>query len=87
MLACDDFTNYHAESLNGRYDCVDLIVLNGFFPLVSSKVPVFVTGGVICMVPMPLWTRVIYSCIPDHAFRMAGFPEDALSLLRMMRPT
>jgi hypothetical protein len=33
MYDCDDFTNYHMDLLDGRYDCVDRIVLNGFFPL------------------------------------------------------
>jgi hypothetical protein len=33
MFACDDFTQYYMELLDGRYDCVDRIVLNGFFPL------------------------------------------------------
>lgn len=29
----DDFSSYHAELLDGRYDCVDRIVLNAYFPL------------------------------------------------------
>lgn len=29
----DDFTSYNEEFLAGRYDCVDRIVLNGYFPL------------------------------------------------------
>jgi len=29
----DDFTEYHQGLLEGRYDCVDRIVLNGYFPL------------------------------------------------------
>ena len=29
----DDFTLYHKELLDGHYDCVDRIVLNGYFPL------------------------------------------------------
>ena len=28
----DDFTSYNQELLAGRYDCVDRIVLNGYFP-------------------------------------------------------
>ena len=28
-----DFSQYHAELLDGIYDCVDRIVLNAFFPL------------------------------------------------------
>jgi hypothetical protein len=33
MFNSDDFTSYHQELLDGRYDCVDRIVLNGYFPL------------------------------------------------------
>lgn len=33
MVQNDDFTEYHEELLEGRYDCPDRIVLNGYFPL------------------------------------------------------
>jgi len=33
MVVEDDFTEYHKEFLEGHYDCVDRIVLNGYFPL------------------------------------------------------
>ena len=33
MQIQDDFTTYNQEFLAGRYDCVDRIVLNGYFPL------------------------------------------------------
>ena len=33
MQIQDDFTAYNEEFLTGRYDCVDRIVLNGYFPL------------------------------------------------------
>src|SRR5712691_4069387 len=33
MTPSDDFTDYLDELLSGRYDCVDRIVLNGYFPL------------------------------------------------------
>lgn len=33
MEQIDDFSAYHNELLDGRYDCVDRIVLNGYFPL------------------------------------------------------
>ena len=29
----DEFSDYHADLLDGRYDCVDRIVLNGYFAL------------------------------------------------------
>src|SRR5210317_1661425 len=29
----DDFTLYHKKLLDGHYDCIDRIVLNGYFPL------------------------------------------------------
>jgi len=29
----DDFTAYHEELLDGTYDCVDRIILNGYFPM------------------------------------------------------
>src|SRR5438128_6824041 len=33
MIACDEFSQYYAELLQGTYDCVDRIVLNAFYPL------------------------------------------------------
>jgi hypothetical protein len=33
MNTLDDFTRYHAELLEGSYDCVDRIILNAYFPL------------------------------------------------------
>lgn len=33
MTTKDDFTEYYEELLEGFYDCVDRIVLNGYFPL------------------------------------------------------
>jgi DNA-binding transcriptional ArsR family regulator len=33
MEQVDDFSAYYDELLEGRYDCVDRIVLNGYFPL------------------------------------------------------
>jgi len=33
MQEPDDFSSYHDDLLDGRYDCVDRIVLNGYFPL------------------------------------------------------
>jgi len=33
MRTPDDFSTYHADLLDGLYDCVDRIVLNGYFPL------------------------------------------------------
>ena len=33
MEQLDDFSAYHEALLDGHYDCVDRIVLNGYFPL------------------------------------------------------
>jgi hypothetical protein len=33
MSQPDDFSAYVAELLDGRYDCVDRLVLNGYFPM------------------------------------------------------
>jgi len=33
MNIADDFSNYYQSLLDGKYDCVDRIVLNGYFPL------------------------------------------------------
>jgi len=32
MKEDDDFSLYYRQLLEGRYDCVDRIVLNGYFP-------------------------------------------------------
>ena len=44
MEHIDDFSAYHDELLDGRYDCVDRIVLNGYFPS-ASKVVLSALGG------------------------------------------
>ena len=36
MADRDDFSSYYAELLDGIYDCVDRIVLNGYYPLGMS---------------------------------------------------
>jgi hypothetical protein len=33
MNEADDFSTYHEDLLDGQYDCVDRIVLNGYFAL------------------------------------------------------
>jgi hypothetical protein len=33
MKQSDDFSEYYQDLLEGRYDCPDRIVLNGYFPL------------------------------------------------------
>jgi hypothetical protein len=33
MTPSDAFSTYNAELLDGRYDCVDRLVLNAYFPL------------------------------------------------------
>src|ERR1700746_2148334 len=64
MNTPDDFSQYHAELLNGIYDCVDRIVLNAFFPLGQ-------TGG-----GMRSWWRSLHrddSQLDDkHLREMAG---------------
>jgi hypothetical protein len=32
MKEDDDFSRYFGDALEGRYDCVDRIVVNGYFP-------------------------------------------------------
>ena len=64
MNTPDDFSQYHAELLDGIYHCVDRIVLNGFFPLGQ-------TGG-----GMRSWWRSLHgddSQLDDkHLREMAG---------------
>jgi hypothetical protein len=43
MNTPDDFSQYHAELLEGVYDCVDRIVLNAFFPMGQTG------GGMRCL--------------------------------------
>src|SRR3974390_1367867 len=45
MNTPDDFSQYHAELLEGVYDCVDRIVLNAFFPMGQPG------GGMRCLLP------------------------------------
>ena len=64
MNTPDDFSQYHAELLEGIYDCVDRIVLNAFFPMGQ-------TGG-----GMRSWWRHLHgddSQLDDkHLREMAG---------------
>ena len=64
MNTPDDFSQYHAELLDGIYDCVDRIVLNAFFPLGQTA------GG------MRSWWRSLHdddSQLDDkHLREMAG---------------
>jgi hypothetical protein len=49
----DDFTLYHKKLLDSHYDCVDRIVLNGYFPLGQP-------GGASCTALMTAWTKKVY---------------------------
>ena len=64
MKAHDDFSDYYQELLEGRYDCPDRIVLNGYFPLGQ-------TGGGFRY----WWRRLTGSdetLDQEHVLRMAG---------------
>lgn len=64
MEQADDFSAYHEELLEGRYDCVDRIVLNGYFPLGQQG------GG------FRTWWRQLTgsdaTLDQEHVLRMAG---------------
>jgi len=64
LLMYDEFTHYYAEFLDGTYDCVDRIVLNGYFWLGQSP------GG------FRTWWRRLYGSDDNldnaHLMRMAG---------------
>ena len=64
MAPKDDFTEYHEELLEGLYDCVDRIVLNGYFPFGQQG------GGV-----RQWWRKLTGSdggLDEEHLKRMAG---------------
>ena len=63
MKQADDFSDYYQDLLEGRYDCPDRIVLNGYFPLGQ-------TGGGFRY----WWRRLTGSdetLDPEHLLRMA----------------
>lgn len=63
MKQTDDFSSYYADLLDGRYDCVDRIVLNGYFPLGQQ-------GG-----DFRTWWRRLFgdaTLDQEHLQRMAG---------------
>ena len=64
MQQLDDFCAYHTHLLEGRYDCVDRIVLNGYFPFGQQ-------GGA-----FRLWWRQLGGCDEtldqEHLQRVAG---------------
>nr|VFK15064.1 MAG: hypothetical protein BECKLFY1418C_GA0070996_101250 [Candidatus Kentron sp. LFY] len=64
MQRSDEFSTYHNELLDGRYDCIDRIVLNGYFPLRQQG------GG------FRFWWRQLTgsddTLDQDHLLRMAG---------------
>jgi hypothetical protein len=45
MNEADDFSTYHQDLLDGQYDCVDRIVLNGATLRSASKVGASAPGG------------------------------------------
>ena len=64
-MATDAFSEYYAELLDGAYDVVDRIVLNGYFQLAQSA------GG------FRTWWRQLYdgddgNLDNTHLMRMAG---------------
>jgi hypothetical protein len=64
MKQSDDFSDYYQDLLEGRYDCPDRIVLNGYFSLGQ-------TGG-----GFRYWWRRLtgsdHSLDQEHLLRMAG---------------
>nr|VFJ70137.1 MAG: hypothetical protein BECKDK2373B_GA0170837_12681 [Candidatus Kentron sp. DK] len=64
MQQPDQFSSYHDELLDGRYDCVDRLVLNGYFPLGQQG------GG------FRFWWRQLTgsddTLDQEHLLRMAG---------------
>jgi hypothetical protein len=56
MKQDDDFSDYYRELLEGRYDCPDRIVLNGYFALGGRRVAGFATGGAVSLDPTKPWT-------------------------------
>ena len=64
MKEDDDFSHYFGDALEGRYDCVDRIVVNGYFPRGHSG------GG------FRSWWRDLTgsdeSLDQEHLVRMAG---------------
>ena len=68
MHTQDDFTLYHKDLLDGHYDCVDRIVLNGYFPMGQQG------GG------FRTWWRNLNGCDDNldqkHLQQMAGPIKD-----------
>ena len=61
----DDFTERYGDLINGRYECVDRVVLNAYFPIGHNP------GGFRC------WWRRLHGGSDDqlddaHLMRMAG---------------
>ncbi|MEW6425282.1 MAG: hypothetical protein AB1523_11160 [Bacillota bacterium] len=60
----DEFSKYYAELLDGTYDCVDRIIINGYYPMLHTA------GG------FRLWWRLLNGSdeqLDDtHLMRMAG---------------
>ncbi len=62
MHQLDDFSTYHEALLDGHYDCVDRIVLNGYFPLGQQG------GGF-----RTWWRALTGCCLADYS--TANFPN------------
>jgi hypothetical protein len=64
MLAADPFSQYYSDFLQGTYDCVDRVVLNGYFSMGCSP------GG------FRTWWRALYGTDDNldntHLMRLAG---------------
>ena len=51
----DGFSARYGDLLYGSYDCVDRIVLNAYYPLVTTRAASG-PGGDACMATMSSWT-------------------------------
>jgi hypothetical protein len=76
MSVSDDFSTYVADLLNGRYDCVDRIVLNGYFLMGQTSGGFLTWWNQLCP-GAPLHQKRLEQMAGDFSRRLHAFAKKA----------
>ncbi|MBO3713588.1 MAG: hypothetical protein J5X23_01015 [Candidatus Accumulibacter sp.] len=77
MKQPDDLSAYYEELLEGRYDCVDRIVLNGYFPLGQQAISLEKEGNCFVGGSFQALDQLADTLCDEHAIdRLADRPWD-----------
>ena len=74
MSQPDDFSTYVADLLDGRYDCVDRLVLNGYFPMGQTSGGLLTWWNALCP-HTPLEAKRLQQMAGDFSRRVHAFAK------------